>query len=92
MPDTGRGGYVMPGESGGQSIATSNEYFIKLHPGVILIGPCGFGLAGTVKDTIAIFGAKDWWLSLRAVKEERVFAADANSYYAHPGPRLLPGT
>jgi len=92
MLDIARGDYVMPVEYGGRSIAMSNEDFIKLDPDVILIGPCGFDLARTVKDTIEIFGTKDWWLNLRAVKEGRVFAADANSYYARPGPRLLQGT
>eukprot|EP00957_Ditylum_brightwellii_P208534 15357896-Ditylum_brightwellii.AAC.1 len=82
----------MPWEYGGQSIALSNEYFIKLHPDVIPIGPYGFDLAGTVKGTIAIFAAKDWWLNVHTMKEGRVFVADANSYYAHPGPSLLQGT
>jgi len=64
------------------------------NPDVILIGPCGFDLERTVKDTLEIFGSKknSWWHTLRAVKGGRVFVADANSYYARPGPRLLQGT
>lgn len=36
-------------------------------------------------------GAEGWWQGLRAVQSGEVFAMDANSYCARPGPRLVQG-
>jgi iron complex transport system substrate-binding protein len=31
------------------------------------------------------------WFELPAVRQKRVYAVDANSYFARPGPRLVDG-
>jgi iron complex transport system substrate-binding protein len=32
------------------------------------------------------------WSDLPAVRDDRVYAVDANSYFARPGPRVVEGT
>jgi iron complex transport system substrate-binding protein len=32
------------------------------------------------------------WEELTAVRNQRVFAVDANAYFARPGPRVIDGT
>ena len=61
MLEIAGGDYVMPVKHGGRSVALTNEDFVKLDPDVILIGPCGFSLDRTVRDTLNILGQKDWW-------------------------------
>jgi iron complex transport system substrate-binding protein len=83
--------YVMPCQSGDRSIAMTDEDFQALDVDYILIGPCGFSLSRSVKDTLSLWNEKPWWKEMTAVKEGRVFALDGNSYYARPGPRLMQG-
>jgi len=77
--------------SGDRSVAMTSEEFSKLNPEVIIVGPCGFSLEPTIRDTLKMY-KKDWWRALKAVKDERVYCVDGNSYYARPGVRLLQGT
>ena len=92
MLEMAGGNYVMPVKHGDRSMAMTNEDFVKLDPDIILIGPCGFSLDRTVKDTINILGQKEWFHNLRAVQNGRLYCLDGNSYYARPGPRVLEGT
>lgn len=85
------GGSYQMGESGDKSKAITDEEFISLDPDVILIGPCGFSLERSLKDTLTMYKEKPWWKNLRAVKLGEVYALDGNSFYARPGPRLLQG-
>jgi iron complex transport system substrate-binding protein len=52
--------------------------------------PCGFGVKRAVSEYRAA-KTPDGWPDLPAVREGRVFAIDANSYSARPGPRLADG-
>ena len=59
-------------------------------PEVLVLSPCGYNLENTVKR------AKDLplqavWNELPAVKLNRVYAVDAQSYFARPGPRIIDG-
>lgn len=38
------------------------------------------------------FDRVEWWKSLRAVQNNKVFCLDGNGYFARPGPRLVQGT
>ena len=40
------------------------------------------------RDTQALW-RHEWWKALPAVKAGRVYALDANSYFARPGPRVV---
>ncbi len=60
-------------------------------PEVLIITPCGFNLEKTIEQAFQLF-TYDGWANLPAVREGRVYAVDANSYFARPGPRVVDGT
>lgn len=60
-------------------------------PEVLIITPCGFNLEKTIEQALQLFNY-DGWSNLPAVREGRVYAVDANSYFARPGPRVVDGT
>ena len=81
--------------SGARSVVWEPQQLADYDADVIMVGPCGFDLARAVADTQALWFREDtagWWRQLRAVRDGRVFAMDANSYCARPGPRLVQGT
>lgn len=57
-------------------------------PDVIIFMPCGFGLERSEAEARAML-EKPEWQALSAVKNNRVYATDGNSYFNRPGPRLL---
>jgi iron complex transport system substrate-binding protein len=63
-------------------------------PEVLVITPCGFNLEQTVEQANRYFieNAPAAFAELPAVKQGRVYAVDANSYFARPGPRVVEGT
>jgi len=60
-------------------------------PEVLIITPCGFNLENTIEQALKLF-TYDGWSNLPAVRKGRVYAVDANSYFARPGPRVVDGT
>ncbi|MCA1607425.1 MAG: cobalamin-binding protein [Acidobacteria bacterium] len=60
-------------------------------PEVLIITPCGFNLTQTIEQANQL-GIYPGWSDLPAVREGRVYAVDANSYFARPGPRVVDGT
>jgi hypothetical protein len=60
----------------------------------IRIRPVAQNLRGRVRGCLAqaaLLGSKPGWSALPAVKDGRVYAVDANAYFARPGPRLVEG-
>ncbi len=57
-------------------------------PDIIVFMPCGFGLERSEAEARAML-EKPEWQKLSAVKNNRVYATDGNSYFNRPGPRLL---
>ena len=62
----------------------------ELDPDVVVAMPCGYDVAGTELQITAIAGRAEW-RALRAVREGRVIAVDANGCFSRPGPRLIDG-
>jgi len=60
-------------------------------PEVLIIMPCGFDLDKTVDQAERLFSYPAWE-NIPAVKADRVYAVNANSYFARPGPRVVDGT
>ena len=56
----------------------------------IVAMPCGFDAAGARRQIDAIAEHPEW-RALRAVREGRTFAVDANGCFSRPGPRLVDG-
>jgi iron complex transport system substrate-binding protein len=85
------GGIDELGNEGDDSVRISWERVLEWQPEVLVIMPCGFNLAQVVEQTPKLFDYPRW-SELPAVKNRRVYAVDANSYFARPGPRVVEGT
>jgi iron complex transport system substrate-binding protein len=84
------GGHDSLGRSGRDSVRVPWDDVVAAAPEVIVIAPCGFSLAGAVEQ-VSVLSSKPEWASLPAVRNGRVYAVDANSYFARPAPRLVDG-
>jgi iron complex transport system substrate-binding protein len=84
------GGRDVLGQAGQPSFRVTGKEIVATGAEIVIVMPCGFGVERAVSEYRA---AKfpDGWLDLPAVREGRVFAIDANSYSARPGPRLADG-
>jgi iron complex transport system substrate-binding protein len=60
-------------------------------PEVIIFAPCGFNLEKALEQ-VGHLESQPGWADLPAVRNQRVFVVDANSYFAPPGPRVVEGT
>jgi iron complex transport system substrate-binding protein len=76
---------------GTDSVRLGWDEVVKWAPEVLVIMPCGFHLAKAVEQVPQLF-AHPGWADLPAIRDGRVFAVDANAYFARPGPRLIEGT
>ncbi len=86
------GGVDELGREGGESVRVSWEQIVEWAPEVLIIMPCGFNLQQTMKQIASVFGAgSSPFFELPAVRNARVYAVDANSYFARPGPRVVEG-
>ena len=85
------GGVDTLAQEGKDSVRIKWEDVIKFAPEVFIITPCGFNLEKAVEQSSKLNKFPDW-SSLPAVRNGRVYAVDANSYFARPGPRVVDGT
>jgi iron complex transport system substrate-binding protein len=76
---------------GTDSVRMVWDEVVKWAPEVLVIMPCGFHLAKAAEQVPQLFGHPGW-ADLPAIRDGRVFAVDANAYFARPGPRLIEGT
>jgi iron complex transport system substrate-binding protein len=63
---------------------------VEAAPDVLLISPCGYD-AKQARDEYRAMSFPDQWNAISAVRNARVYALEANSYFARPGPRLVTG-
>jgi iron complex transport system substrate-binding protein len=61
---------------------------IEADPEVILLLPCGFKIAQTIRD-LNLLTENQAWANLRAVKQGRVYLIDGHHFFNRPGPRLV---
>jgi iron complex transport system substrate-binding protein len=90
------GGFDVLGSERGESVRVSWEALVAAAPEIVVIMPCGFNLEQTMKQIWSVFGfqkseAARRFFELPAVRTGRVYAVDANSYFARPGPRVVEG-
>ena len=67
------------------------EEIKEANPDVVVIMPCGFDVKRTMDEYGKVFGRNEEWNSLRVVKENNVYAVDANSYFSKPSLRTVTG-
>ena len=85
------GGVDSLARKGADSVRISWDEVVEWAPEVLVITPCGFNLDKVVELTPQLFSLPRW-SELPAVLHGRVYAVDANSYFARPGPRVVEGT
>ncbi len=71
----------------GKSIRIPEEALVAVKPDVVVICPCGLGLA-KAREAARELTRKAWWGDLPAVRKGRVAVVDGNHYFNRPGPRL----
>ena len=72
------------------SFRVTIEEIVAAAPEVIVAAPCGY-TAEQARDEYRSFHLPVEWRDIPAVRNNRVFALDANSYFSRPGPRLVTG-
>jgi iron complex transport system substrate-binding protein len=85
------GGIDELGREGTDSVRIPWTDVLQWRPEVLIVMPCGFGLEKAA-DQARQLSSYPGWADLPAVREGRVYAVDANSYFARPGPRVVAGT
>lgn len=75
------GGSDPLGQTGTDSLRATWESVVATSPEIIVVAPCGYGLEQ----------AKAAAASIPGVPGAKVFAVDANAYFARPGPRVSEG-
>lgn len=70
------------------SSKVSWEEILAEAPEVVVIMPCGFDLARTLRE-IGRTQYPAGWRELPAARAGRVWATDGNAYFSRPGPRIV---
>jgi iron complex transport system substrate-binding protein len=84
------GGEDVLGRPGEPSFTVTAEEIAKTDAEIILIMLCGYNAARNSAE----FNATQLpalWMELPALRDRKIFAVDANSYFSRPGPRLANG-
>ncbi|MGI0072664.1 MAG: cobalamin-binding protein [Nitrosotalea sp.] len=63
---------------------------VKYDPEIIILMPCGFDVERTILEYEKLLENKIW-RKMKAVKEGKVYAVNANEYFSKPGPRTVTG-
>jgi iron complex transport system substrate-binding protein len=84
------GGHDVLGRVHTPSFRITLEDILAAAPEVILISPCGYDAQQARNEYLAMTHP-DEWNALPAVRNGRVYALEANSYFSRPGPRLITG-
>ena len=85
------GGVDALSRKGADSVRIPWDDVLAWAPEVLIITPCGFNLEKVIEQSQQLIDYSGW-PELPAVREGRVYAVDANSYFARPGPRVVEGT
>ena len=85
------GGINMITKTGEHSRKMEIEEIVKADPDVLILMPCGFDVKRTVSEYEKYLRSDSKWNQLRAVKEKKVFAVDANSFFSKPSIRVVSG-
>ena len=84
------GGEDVFGSAGTPSFRISMEDVVVRAPDILLIAPCGYS-AEQARNEYSGLALPPEWSAIPAVRNNRVYAIEANSYVSRPGPRLVTG-
>lgn len=85
------GGEDLLGREGSDSVRIAWDDLLAWKPEVLILMPCGYRLPRAVELAPQLC-SRPGWRDLPAVQQKRVYAVDASSYFARPGPRVIEGT
>jgi iron complex transport system substrate-binding protein len=85
------GGINMISKIGEHSRKMTFYEISKSDPEIIILMPCGFNTERTVEEYNKILKNNPDWSKLRAVKNKKIFAVDANSFFSKPSIRTITG-
>ena len=84
------GGSSLLGETGKRSVTTTYDEIHASQPDVLVLIPCGYYIDDTLRQLEnTVFPAN--WNDIPAVKNNKIWALDATSYFSRPGPRIVDG-
>jgi iron complex transport system substrate-binding protein len=84
------GGQDIFGRSGTPSFRVSMHDVVDAAPEILLIAPCGYPAQRAGQEYRSMTFPEEWG-TVPAVRDNRVYALEANSYFSRPGPRLVTG-
>jgi iron complex transport system substrate-binding protein len=84
------GGEDALGRKGKDSVRISWTEIEKWSPEIIIVSPCGFETEKAVHQAEQLL-RQPGWSNLPAARNDRVYAVNANAYFARPGPRVVEG-
>jgi iron complex transport system substrate-binding protein len=84
------GGGDVFGRVGAPSFRIELKDIVAAAPDIIVVAPCGYDAEQARKEYCAMTLGSDWD-AIPAVRDERVYAFEANAYASRPGPRLVSG-
>ena len=85
------GGINMVTKSGEHSRKMDIAEIENADPDILILMPCGFNVKKTISEYEKYLSNNSRWNELRAVKEGKVFAVDANSFFSKPSIRIVTG-
>jgi len=86
------GGVNAVSKTGEHSRRMNIQEAIDSDPDIIVLMPCGFDTNRTIAEYHDSLEKNERWQQLRAEKNNKVFAVDANSYFSKPSIRTITGT
>ena len=84
------GGVDLIARAGTESIEITWDNVQRTAPHVLILMPCGFGIARTLRELDRLT-SRPGWKKLPAVRNGEVYAVEGPAYFNRPGPRLVNG-
>jgi len=85
------GGTNMISKIGEHSRRLDIQEIIDSDPDIIIMMPCGFDTKRTITEYNNILKENQKWISLKAIKNEKIYAVDSNSFFSKPSIRTIDG-
>ena len=85
------GGINLISKSGDHSRRMDMDEVMRSDPDIIILMPCGFDTGRTISEYESILSNNSAWNSLKAVKNNQIYAVDANSFFSKPSIRTIDG-
>ena len=85
------GGKNMISKTGEHSRRLNMDEISKSNPDIIILMPCGFDTHRIVTEYAKILEHDESWNALNAVRNNQIFAVDANSFFSKPSIRTVEG-